>query len=117
MSPPTVVPTIQCRYCKNTDVRRSHRNGPFERLGALIGFYPFRCHACQKRFLLPRKSATPAPPSERRQERVKLDKKRTWRLVLLFVVSFVLFLLFAWKFILPEPAQQTGAVDVRQWIA
>lgn len=99
---------ILCGKCKSADVRRSHRASPLEHIYALAGYYPYRCHGCQHRFYLPRKSDGTTPPSERRIERIKLDKKRTLRLIVLFLLSLVIFLLFAWKFILVEPAQQTG---------
>ena len=101
---------LLCGKCKSTDVRRSHRTGLLERAYALAGYYPYRCHGCQHRFYLPRKSNGSSPQSERRIERVKLDKKRTLRLIVLFLLSLVVFLFFAWKFILVEPAQQTGYI-------
>ena len=42
---------LRCRECKSESVRRSGREGFFERLLSLAYVYPFRCAECQHRFL------------------------------------------------------------------
>lgn len=38
-----------CPLCKSNAVRRVHRRG-FDRLMSLLGFRPFQCFTCEKRF-------------------------------------------------------------------
>ena len=40
-----------CPACDSEYLVRSHRNA-MERLLSMIGFYPYRCDACGKRFIL-----------------------------------------------------------------
>jgi len=103
---------IHCPSCNGTLLRRSHRAGMAERIYSLVGRYPYRCHSCQSRFLLAVKGNPAAQPSERRMERVRSESRRKRRLILLFIVSLAVFLFFAWKFILPPPAQQNDSVGV-----
>lgn len=42
---------MDCPKCKADQAHRSHRQGPRERLASLFAFYPYRCNACQHRFL------------------------------------------------------------------
>jgi predicted nucleic acid-binding Zn ribbon protein len=102
----SATPAPHCPFCKGTAVRRSRRRaGVIERLYNRAGRWPYRCQDCQKRFFLAAKE-TPAPaPSERRVERIRSEAQRRRRLILLFIGSLALFLLFLWKFILPPPAQ------------
>jgi hypothetical protein len=104
-------PSPQCPACKGTSLRRSHRVSTIERLYSLAGRYPYRCRDCSKRFFLAAKESSADAPSERRIERTRSEAQRRRRLILLFLGSLALFLLFLWKFILPPPAQnQSGAV-------
>jgi transposase-like protein len=41
----------RCPGCFGYGTHRSHRRGTVENLASLIGFYPFRCDDCSKRFL------------------------------------------------------------------
>jgi hypothetical protein len=41
-----------CPKCGSGYAQRSHRRGWKERLGALIGLYPYRCWDCDHRFYL-----------------------------------------------------------------
>ena len=43
---------LRCRECKSESVRRSRREGLFERLLSVVYIYPFRCGDCQHRFRL-----------------------------------------------------------------
>jgi DNA-directed RNA polymerase subunit RPC12/RpoP len=43
-------PPAACPRCGSRDVDRSRRRR-FEQLVAVLGWYPFRCHACSRRFL------------------------------------------------------------------
>ena len=40
-----------CPKCKEDRAHRSHRRGVWEYVAALLAYYPYRCHACEKRFL------------------------------------------------------------------
>jgi hypothetical protein len=42
---------MYCPKCKADHAHRSHRKGLAERLASLLVFYPYRCDACQHRFL------------------------------------------------------------------
>ena len=103
---------IQCPACKGTSLRRSHRANLAERFYSLFGRYPYRCQSCQSRFLLAVNGNSAAQPSERRLERVRSESRRKHRLILLFIVSLAVFLFFAWKFILPPPAQQSDSAGL-----
>jgi hypothetical protein len=105
--------TFQCPRCQGTAIRRSHRAGIIERLHSLAHRYPYRCHNCKARFFLAAKENQAPPPSERRMERVKSETLRRHRLILLFAASLALFLLFAWKFIFPPPAQNESGQNIR----
>ncbi len=41
-----------CPKCGGKQLRRSRRAGPIEQIGALLGFYPYRCHECLSRSFL-----------------------------------------------------------------
>jgi DNA-directed RNA polymerase subunit RPC12/RpoP len=42
---------LQCPKCSQERAHRSHRKGLIERIVSLFGWYPYRCHACNSRFL------------------------------------------------------------------
>jgi len=42
--------TIACPRCSSTDVRRSRRR-VVEHVLSLLGFYPYRCWGCMRRFV------------------------------------------------------------------
>jgi hypothetical protein len=42
---------MECPKCKADHAHRSHRHGPAEWLASLFACYPYRCNACQHRFL------------------------------------------------------------------
>ena len=39
-----------CPQCGASQVRRSHRRGELDGLLSYVGWYPFRCETCQRRF-------------------------------------------------------------------
>ena len=41
----------RCPSCGAKDTRRSKRRGFFDWLLSLLGFFPYRCEACTRRFL------------------------------------------------------------------
>jgi DNA-directed RNA polymerase subunit RPC12/RpoP len=75
-----------CPKCGSKRLRRSRRTGPIERLCAVFGFYPHRCHECLSRFflkisnLLERVQSIP----RRRLEERRRVRERTRREVLLW---------------------------------
>jgi hypothetical protein len=42
---------VQCPACASDSVRRSARRGLWERLLSVIAIYPYRCNACNRRFV------------------------------------------------------------------
>ena len=42
---------MYCPKCRADHAHRSHRKGLTEHLASLFAFYPYRCDACQHRFL------------------------------------------------------------------
>lgn len=54
-----------CPKCKIDHAHRSHRTGLVERLGGLIGYYPYRCRECGHRFLQFRYATPTEGPAKR----------------------------------------------------
>lgn len=91
---------MQCPKCKSR-AHRSHRRGVWERFVSLFGYYPYRCHHCECRFLQYRFAATeakrgdPSPAEEEiRPRRTKIKRKQRRRELLLFSFGAMLFLGF-----------------------
>ena len=89
-----------CPNCKTDQAHRSHRRGPWEQILALVAIYPYRCHACEQRFLRFRyaESALPVPASgaerEVRATRRSIKWRRKRRELLLYGTGFLVFLAF-----------------------
>jgi rubredoxin len=89
-----------CPKCKVDHAHRSHRRG-WERLAALIGYYPYRCRECGYRFLQFRyasPSESPAKHSETEREikstRMRIRWQRKKRALLLYGFGALVFLGF-----------------------
>jgi len=91
---------VTCPKCKADQARRSHRRGWWEHLIGLLAIHPYRCRACEIRFLKFRWSeSTPSvPPSGAEREvsatRRSIKWRRKRRELLLYGTGFALFLIF-----------------------
>ena len=88
-----------CPKCRADQAHRSHRRGLVEQLASLFAVYPYRCRACENRFLRFRYSAQELPPSgnpsaerEVRSTRSAIQWKRKRRELLLYGTCFLVFL-------------------------
>ncbi len=64
-----------CPKCKSDRAHRSHRRGLWEHVVSLVAFYPFRCRACDHRFLLFRYAAPPG--SDHRPTSAEIEVRAT----------------------------------------
>lgn len=89
-----------CPKCKADRAHRSHRRDLWESIVAQFAIYPYRCHACEYRFLRFRYSDSPLPAAtssaerEVRASRRSIKWKRKRREILLYGLGFLLFLAF-----------------------
>jgi hypothetical protein len=91
-----------CPNCKVDRAHRSHRRGLVERLGSLVGYYPYSCRDCGHRFLRFRYAAPPESPPGRRSQaereitstRVRVRWQRKKRALLLYGFGALIFLGF-----------------------
>jgi hypothetical protein len=90
-----------CPKCKIDHAHRSHRTGLVERLGSLIGYYPYRCRECGHRFLQFRYAVLPQGPGKRsetereiRSTRVRIRWQRKKRVIMLYGFCALIFLGF-----------------------
>ena len=89
-----------CPNCKADRAHRSHRRNLWEHLAALLAISPYRCHACEHRFLRFRYAEGPLAPASSGGEREVRATRRsmTWRRkrreALLYGFGFLLFLAF-----------------------
>lgn len=90
-----------CPKCKIDHAHRSHRTGLVERLGSLIGYYPYRCRECGHRFLQFRYAVPSQGPGKRsetereiRSTRVRIRWQRKKRVILLYGFCALIFLGF-----------------------
>ena len=98
--------TLHCQGCGSRQIRRTHRIGLKDKLQSLFGRYPYHCHNCPVRSMLPSQAqpAAAAPTRQLRKERQMSESRRQYRLVLLFAICAVLFTVFMKLFILRVPS-------------
>jgi hypothetical protein len=91
---------VVCPKCKADRAHRSHRRDFWENVAGLLFIYPYRCHACEHRFLRFRYADGPFPAvasgAERdvRATRRSIHWRRKRREILLYVLGFLVFLAF-----------------------
>lgn len=92
---------MHCPNCNADRAHRSHRKGLTETLASVFAFYPYRCYACQHRFLrfryeLPGAVATDETAAIRVLKAARASKQleRKRREFLLFGGALLLFILF-----------------------
>jgi proteasome lid subunit RPN8/RPN11 len=89
-----------CPKCGSKQVRRSRRQGPFERFYEVFGFYPYRCHECLSRSFVktsPDLLEIARSGSRKRPEERKRIRQRTRREILLWgggIIGFLVILLY-----------------------
>ncbi len=76
---------------------------------SLFGYYPYRCHECNHRFLQHHYAAPKTPPGERsstereiRATRMKIKRKRKMRELMLYGFGLLIFLGFLYYITRPE---------------
>jgi proteasome lid subunit RPN8/RPN11 len=86
---------LACPKCGCKQLRRSHRANVFERLAAIFGYYPYRCHECLSRSLLKTSTLLDSirPSSYKRHEERTRAWLRTRREVLLWGAGILCFLI------------------------
>ena len=82
---------------------RSHRRSPWEGLRSWLGYYPFRCHACECRFTAKSETAKGAGVKDARPDLRKRRMRRLIRAALICAVCVAAFLLFLHYLIQPGP--------------
>jgi hypothetical protein len=105
---------VICPKCKVDQAHRSHRRGLLERLVTELAIYPYRCRACQHRFLRFRYSDSPIPlPSSGAEREVRATRRsikwrRKRRELLLYGTGFALFLAFLYYITRPHDGSSDG---------
>jgi hypothetical protein len=84
-------------------VYRSHRRSPWEGLRGWLGYYPFRCHACEFRFTAKSETAKSAGVKDSRPDLRKRQVRRLIRTALIGLICVAAFLLFLHYLIQPGP--------------
>ena len=104
---------LKCKKCGSTRVYRSRRENLWERALSPLGLYPYRCHECDLRFLgSSKRTPGKGKPNEAkiklrhevRQESRRRRQRQITRMILLYGLALVLFLLFAKYIILKPPS-------------
>ncbi len=107
---------MYCPKCKADHAHRSHRKRVAERLASLIAFYPYRCDACQHRFLrfryhLPEAVAQDETSAAHMLKAARASKqlKRKRREFLLYGGALLLFVLFLYYVTRERPPASDGS--------
>jgi proteasome lid subunit RPN8/RPN11 len=114
-TPPPAQPQPQhreaiCPRCGSTHLRRSRRTGPVERVCAVFGFYPYRCHECLSRPFLKTSNLLERARTSRRKrpEERRRARERTRREILLWgggILGFLAILYYLIRDTGPKPDQ------------
>jgi len=87
-----------CTECKTDSAHRSHRVGIQEHLRSILGYYPYRCRNCGRRFQAHRYAEPePAAPGARGVEREisatrgSRRRKAVQRVILLYGAALIVF--------------------------
>jgi hypothetical protein len=99
-------PRRLCPKCQSARVYRSHRRGRWEGLQSWLGYYPFRCRACDYRFTAKSKTAKNAGVKDPRPDLRKRQVRRMVRHILVAGICVMLFLLFLYY--LAQPGRLGG---------
>jgi transposase-like protein len=70
-----------CPRCKQDRVHRSHRAGIADWAASLAGRRPYRCHACNERFLVRRDGGASSRRSDVEREIVRTRRGIRWQKV------------------------------------
>ena len=92
-----------CPKCQSARVYRSHRRTVKERLRSFSGYYPYRCHACDHRFVLRASHLGDEPGvKDPRKDISKRRRRRMIRNLVICVICVVVFLVFLHYLIQPS---------------
>ena len=87
-----------CTKCQTDSAHRSHRVGFKEHLSSILGYYPYRCHNCGRRFQIVGHAepgaANPAARGVEREithTRSALRRRAVRRAILLYAGALILF--------------------------
>ncbi len=94
----TALSSMLCTECQTDGARRSRRVGLSEHLASILGYYPYRCRNCGRRFRGLRAAepepAAPAAPGVEREisaTRGARRRKAMRRVILLYGGALILF--------------------------
>lgn len=99
-----------CPKCKEDRAHRSHRKGLRQYIGGWFAFYPYRCHACEHRFLrfryAPGSPSLEPTPTEReiRSTRNAIRWRRKKQELVLYLIGILVFLIFLYMITRPTAA-------------
>ena len=94
-------PRRLCPKCQSARVYRSHRRGRWEGLQSRLGYYPFRCRACDYRFTAKSETAKNAGVKDPRPDLRKRRVRRLIRAAMICAICVAAFLLFLHYLIQP----------------
>ena len=96
-------PRQLCPKCQSARVYRSHRRSRWEGLRSWFKVYPYRCHACDYRYLAKSGAAEKAAVKDARPDLRRRQARRMARGILIAGICVAIFLLFLHYLTRPAP--------------